>query len=71
MGQEIFPFSIVSRPTIWPTLPPAQWVQGPISSEEERQGHEAEKSPPRSAEVKNVGAVLHSSIRLHAVVLSQ
>jgi hypothetical protein len=66
MGQEIFLFSLASKPTVWPTQPPAQWVPGPISPEEEWQERETEQSPSCSAEVKNAGAIYllpHTSSR--------
>jgi hypothetical protein len=44
-----------------PTQPPIQWVPGAISLEVKRPGHEADRSPPSSAEVKEcVALYLHS-----------
>jgi hypothetical protein len=31
-GEKIFPLASVSRPTLGPTQPPVQWVQGVLSS---------------------------------------
>jgi len=51
--------------------PPIQWVPGALSLGVERQGREADHSPPSSAEIKEfVELYLHSPIRLHGVVLS-
>jgi hypothetical protein len=49
-------FSTASRPALWPTQPPIQWVPGTLSPGVKRQGREADHSPPSSAEVKNDGA---------------
>jgi len=52
-GQEIFLFSKESRPSLRPTLPPAQRIPEVLSSKVKRPGREADHSPPSSAEVKN------------------
>jgi hypothetical protein len=49
-------FSTVFRPTLEPTQPLIQWVQGALSPGVKRQGREADRSPPSSAEVKKGGA---------------
>jgi hypothetical protein len=70
-GLGIFLFTIASRPALGPTQPPIQWVPGALSLGVKRPGHEADLSPPSSAEVKEcVELYLHSPIRLHGVVLS-
>jgi hypothetical protein len=46
-------FSTVSRPALGPSQPPIQWVPEALSRGVRRQGHEADHSPPFSAEVKN------------------
>jgi hypothetical protein len=46
---ENFLFSTSSRPTLWFTQPPIQWVPGV-----KRPRREAVHSPPASAEVKNI-----------------
>jgi hypothetical protein len=56
-GQEIFLFSVVSRPTLGPIQPPIQWVPGVLSLGVKWQGCEADHSPPCSVEVKNGGAM--------------
>jgi hypothetical protein len=48
MGKN-FHLSISSRPALGSTQPPIKWVPGV-----ERQGHEADHSPPTSAEVKKM-----------------
>jgi hypothetical protein len=54
-----------------PTQPPIQWVLGALSLGVKRPGHEADHSPPSSAEFKEwVELYLHSPICLHGVVLS-
>jgi hypothetical protein len=54
---EIFLYSTVSRLALGPTQPPIQWVLGALSLGVKRPGHEAESSPPSSAEVRNGGAI--------------
>jgi hypothetical protein len=54
--QEIFPYFTASKPALGPIQPPIQWVLGVVSSGIKRPAHEADCSPPSSAEVKNVGA---------------
>jgi hypothetical protein len=41
-----------------PTQPSIQWVLGALSPGVKQVGHEAGRSPPSGAEVKNGGAVL-------------
>jgi hypothetical protein len=60
----------VFRPALGPTQPPVQWVPEALSSGINRQGHEADHSPPSSAEVKSGGALLPLPICLHSVVLN-
>jgi hypothetical protein len=52
-GLEIFLFTTASRTALGPTQPPIQWVSGALSLGVKRSGHEADHSPPSSAEVKN------------------
>jgi len=49
----VFLLTTASRPALGPTHPPMQWVTGALSLEVKRLGHEADYSPPSSAEVKN------------------
>jgi hypothetical protein len=51
---EIFPFSIVSKPTLEPTQSPIQWIPAVVPAEVKRQEREANHSPPSSIEVKNM-----------------
>jgi hypothetical protein len=46
-----------------------QWVPGIVSPGLKRQRREADHSPPSSADIMNCGAILHSPIRLHGVLL--
>jgi hypothetical protein len=55
--QEVLLYPTESRHALAPTQPPTQWVEGPLSSEVERPGREADHSPPSSAEVKNSRAI--------------
>jgi hypothetical protein len=67
----IFLFTTASRMALGPTQPPIQWVPGALSLEVKRPGHEADHSPPSSAEIKEwVELYLHSPIRPHDMVLS-
>jgi hypothetical protein len=45
-------FATASRPTLRPTQPLIQWVQGALSLEVKRPGCEADHSTPPNAEVK-------------------
>jgi hypothetical protein len=64
-------FSTASRPALWPTQPPTQWVSGALSLGVKRQGSEVDHSPPSRAEVKNAWSYNSTPpIRLHGVVLS-
>jgi hypothetical protein len=56
-GQDFFLFPTVTRPALVPTQPTIQWVPGALSPGVKQQGHEADHSPPSSAEVKNGGAI--------------
>jgi hypothetical protein len=49
-GLEIFRFTTASRPALWPTQPPIQWVPGAISLGVKWPVREADRSPPSSAE---------------------
>jgi hypothetical protein len=68
-GQEIFIFSITSRPDLGHTQPSIQWVQGAHSPEVKRPGREADHIHlvPRSRVVE---LYLHSPTRLHGVLLN-
>jgi hypothetical protein len=71
MGLGIFLFDTMSSPALRPTQPPIQWVAGAFSLGIKRPDHEADHSPPSSAEVKEcVELYHHSPIRLHGVVFS-
>jgi hypothetical protein len=52
-GLGIYLFTTVSRTALGPTQPPIKWVPGTLSLGVKRPGHEADHSPPSSAEVKN------------------
>jgi hypothetical protein len=62
---KIYLFSTASRPALGLTQTPIQWVLGAISPGVMWRGHEADHSPPSTAEVKNGGAIpslLHMSL---------
>jgi hypothetical protein len=60
-GLGIFLFATASRPALGPTQPPIQSVPGTLSLGVKRPGHEADLSPPSSAEVKECAELyLHS-----------
>jgi len=64
-------FATTFRLALEPTQPPIQWVTGALFLWVKRPGHEADRSPPSDAEVKEcVDVYLHSPIRLHCVVLN-
>jgi len=70
-GLRIFLFNTTSRTAHGPTQPPIQWIPGALSLGVKWPGHEADHSPPSSAEIKEcMELYLHSSIHLHGVVLS-
>jgi hypothetical protein len=64
-GKLIFLCCTASRLHLGPTKSPVQWVPGDVSLGVKRQGHEAERSPPCSAEVKNSGAIPPLPIHHH------
>jgi hypothetical protein len=53
-------FSTASRPVLWPTQPPSQWLLEFFLQGVKRTGREADHLPSSSAEVKNGGLHLHS-----------
>jgi hypothetical protein len=55
---KIFLYSIASNPVSWAQVSPYKMGTGALSLWVNRLGREADQSPPSSAEVKNVGAVL-------------
>jgi hypothetical protein len=57
VGQEIFLFSTVPRPSLRPTQPPMKCALGPLSQGIKQLRHEADRSPPSSVVVKNGGAI--------------
>jgi hypothetical protein len=67
---KIFLFSTASRPALGPTQPPVQWVPGAFSPGVQRQGREADHSPPSSDEVKNGGAISQLPHSLHGILLN-
>jgi hypothetical protein len=53
LGWKIFLYSTLSRPALRSTQPPPiQWVLGSLSPRIKQPGHEANHSPPASAEIK-------------------
>jgi len=52
-GLGIFLFTTASIMALGPTQPPIQWVPGALSLEVKWPWHDADHSPPSSAEVKN------------------
>jgi hypothetical protein len=52
-GLGIFLFTTASRPALGTTQPPIQWVPGALFLGVKRPRHEADHSPPSSAENKN------------------
>jgi hypothetical protein len=53
-GSGIFLFTNMSRTALGSTQPPIQWVDGALSLGVKRPRHEADHSPPSTAEVKDV-----------------
>jgi hypothetical protein len=71
-GLGIFLFTTMSRTVLGPTQPPIQWVPGALSLGVKWPGHEADHSPPSSAEVKNAWSCTSTPpICLHGMVLSK
>jgi hypothetical protein len=56
-GQEIFLFSITSRPALGSTYPPIPWVPRAVYLGIKQLGDEADHSSPSSAKVKSGGAI--------------
>jgi hypothetical protein len=50
VAATIFLFFTSSRPALWPTQPPIQWVPRAFSPGVKRPGREADHSPPASAD---------------------
>jgi hypothetical protein len=72
-GSKNFHFSTSSRPTLGPTQPSIQWTPGTISLGVKGPAHEADHSPPPSAEVKKTWVCTSTPlppIGLHGVVLN-
>jgi len=61
--DSFFILSNASRPILWTTQPPIKWVPGVLSLEIKRAEHEADHSPPSSAECKNAWSSQKSSWR--------
>jgi hypothetical protein len=60
-GTGNFFFTTASRTALRPTQPPIQWVPGALSLGVKQPGHEADHSPPSSAEVREWAVLyLHS-----------
>jgi hypothetical protein len=51
-----FLFSALSKPALRPTQPPIQWVLGPLSLGVKLPVHEADHTPPTSADIKKRGS---------------
>jgi hypothetical protein len=56
-GEETLLFSLTSRSALGPTQSPVQWISKAASPGVKRPEHEADNSPPSSAEVKNGGGI--------------
>jgi hypothetical protein len=52
LSMGIFLFTTASGMALGPTQPPIRWVPGALFLGVKRLGHEADHSPPSSAEVK-------------------
>jgi hypothetical protein len=48
-----FVFITVCRPALGPSNLAVQWLLGPVFQAVKKPGHEADRAPPASAEVKN------------------
>jgi hypothetical protein len=71
VGAGIFLYTTTSRTALGPTQPPIQWVPGALSLGIKQLGHEADHSPPSSAQVKNVWSYTSTPpVRLQGMVLS-
>jgi hypothetical protein len=58
VGQDFF-FSTSCRPALGSTEPPIQWVPGALSPGVKWPGHEADNSPPTTAEIKETWVCIH------------
>jgi hypothetical protein len=68
-GQEIF--LLTSVPTLRFHPASVQWVQGAVSPGAKLLGHEADHSPPSSAEVKHDEAILLHPHKLQGLMLNK
>jgi hypothetical protein len=55
--EEIVLCFTASKPALWPTQAPNQWVPGSLSPGAMLPGRESAHSPPSIAEVKKGGAI--------------
>jgi len=62
----------MSRLALGPTQLPIQWGPGALSTGVKQPGHEADHSPPSSADIENMWSYTSTPpILLHGMVLSQ
>jgi hypothetical protein len=67
----LFHFATAFRLALGPTQSPIQWAAGPLMLEVKHLGHEADHSPPSSAEIKKAWSYISTPlICLHGVVLN-
>jgi hypothetical protein len=69
--QQIFLYSIISRPALGPTQHPVQFGKEGTFSGVKRPGREADNSRLSSSEVKNVGVMYSLPTRLQGIVFNQ
>jgi hypothetical protein len=67
---KVFLSYITSRLGLGPAQPPVQWILEAVFLGVKQLGCKADHSPPRSAEVKNDGAVCPLPIYLQGIVLN-
>jgi len=68
----IFLFATASRPALGPIQPPIQWVPAVLSPGVKRLRHDANHSPPSSAEIKYAWSCTSTlTLNLHGAMINE
>lgn len=69
--QEMFTFSKMFRPALWPTQSPIQWAPVIISPQVKQLGNKADHSPPFSVTARNEWSYTSAPTCPHGMQLGQ